>query len=153
MSIEIRVANPEDLLAIVDMQEAHRLEVDAYSELSFNRQLCTENMEMFIIHPLHLILLAYEESSGAIIGYAWLVAFQPHYSDDFYFSEIYTYILPKRRKSSILARLINKSKVISRNSGAKYLQFGSFSGDTKLSQAYHKRYALSGEVFRINLRG
>ena len=110
-----------------------------------------ENMKLIITHPLHLILVAYEAGSGTVLGYCWLVSFQPHYSLEFYYSEAYTYIIPKRRKSSILARFINKAKVISRNSGAKYLHFGSFSGNKQLSEAYQTRYARVGEVFNIQL--
>tara|TARA_R110000851_G_scaffold317339_1_gene480801 strand:+ start:27649 stop:28104 length:456 start_codon:yes stop_codon:yes gene_type:complete len=151
MTIKIRIAEQEDLITVVDMQEAHRLEVDAYESLSFNRELCMENMKLIIDHPLHLILVAYEEGSEDILAYCWLVSFQPHYSTDFYYSEAYTYIIPKRRKSSILARFIDKAKLISRYSGAKYLHFGSFSGNKQLSEAYHTRYARVGEVFNVQL--
>ncbi len=151
MTIIIRPAAPEDLLQIVDMQERHREEIDVHSSLSFHRGLCTENMALALLQPLFLILVAHESNSDKLLGYIWLVEFRPHYSKEFYYSEVYTYVLPSSRGSSVLSRLLNKAKLISKFSGAKYLQIGSFSGDKKLSRAYHKRYNMVGEVFNIEL--
>lgn len=149
----ITLAIQRDLINLVDMQESHREEIAVHSSLTFDRGLCIENMRAVIDSNLHIVLVVHDKVTSKLIGYMWLCIFQPHYSREFYLSEVYTYVLPERRKSSVLSRLINKAKVISLNMGAGYLQVGSFSGDIKLSLAYHKRYDLVGEVFNINLRG
>jgi hypothetical protein len=151
MAIKVRPALFFDLGQLVNMQEHHRSETKAYELLTFNRELCTDNMALIIQDPNHLLLVAHQQDSNKLLGYIWLVRAQPHYSEQFYYAEAYTYVLPDSRNSSVLYKLINKSVVISRNSGASYLQMASFSGNDKLTEAYLKRYSTLGEVFNINL--
>lgn len=152
MSVIVRVAEDCDLPYIVDMQEYHKEENTTYGELSFDKKLCTENMAVLLHHKTMLILVAYDTKKCIPVGYIWLVHYQPHYSTDFYYSEILTFVIPECRGSSVLYRLIDKAKLISRYAGAKYLQLGNFSGTTKTSQAYSKRYSTVGEVYNVNFK-
>lgn len=151
MALLVRKATKEDLNQIVCMQEAHREEVNVSIRLSFNRELCIEKMAYFIQDEFHQILVVHKENSKTVLGYIWLYEVHPHYSQQFYFSEVYTYVLPESRNLSVLALLLRDARRLSLELGACHLQVASLSGNTKLSQAYRKRYEYIGEVFNINL--
>jgi hypothetical protein len=148
MAIKIRPALFFDLGQIVDMQEAHRKESKSYSRLKFKRELCIENMAVALQHQDALILVAHNEDSNRLLGYVWLVKVQPHYTDVFYYAEIYTYILPECRSGRVFVKLLNKCGRISRLAGAEYLEFGSFSSQN-FTSTLAKRYRCVGKVFDI----
>jgi hypothetical protein len=149
--IKIRLAGYLDLGQIVTMQVAHRKETTTYAKLTFDTELCIENMALAIQDTNHIILVAHYEDSSEILGYMWLVKVQPHYSPQFYISEIYTYINPDNRGGRVLVSLIDKCKTLSRLSGASYLELGSFSGNNTFTKSLAKRYENVGLVFNIPL--
>lgn len=138
----------KDLAHLVHMQQRHREDSTAYSKIKFDSKLCMENMALVLDNPDHLILVSHNEGEDRILGYVWLVKVQPHYSHNFYYAELYTYIVPDCRGGRVFMSLVNRASRISKLSGAEYLEYGSFN-DISFSKALAKRYPCVGSVYRI----
>lgn len=151
MTIVVRTSCPEDLTQIVEMQVAHRSEVNTYPAMTFDKGLCTENMALVLEDTNHIILVAHNLGEEELLGYLWFCKVQPHYTEKFYFAVIYLYIGVEQRNGKVLLSLINQCKRISKLSGASHLEMGSFSGNDKFTEALKKRYNIIGSVFDIQL--
>lgn len=151
MDIIVREATLTDLGQIVRMQESHRKEISAYSRIRFSKVKCTQSMAVVINSIEHTVLVAHHEASSKLLGYIWMVAMSPHYSEDYYYIEQYTYIIPESRNGKVLAMFIKECKSIAIKNGAKYLNLGNLSGNYKLESAYAKRFELIGTVYNVNL--
>lgn len=149
--IEVRAATLSDLGQLIEMQVAHRKEIDAYALLTFDKELCTNNMATVINSENNEVTVATHSGSKVLLGYMWITAIAIHYSPEYYYADQYTYVLPSSRGGIVLSKLIKESKRVAKNNGGRYLHLGSFSGNEALVAAYSKRYPLAGYVFNITL--
>jgi hypothetical protein len=149
---DIRFASLFDVMDIVNLQEAHRKEVKGFSLLTFDRERCLESMARVVNNVDHIVLVAKSPLIKGLAGYMWLAPVAVHYSQQYYYSEQFTYVTPRYRNTRVLSCLINAGKEVSKSQGASYVQLGSFSGNDKLTAAYNKRFHKVGECFLINLK-
>lgn len=122
-------------------------------EDGFDDSLCMERIANVCMDGHELYLVAEDMETGKFVGMFWFTIIIPLWSDRYYASEQYFYVLPEYRNTTVAHRLLTSAKDIAKLAGCSFLQVANLTKDEKLERTYSKRCTKLGTCYIFPFAG
>lgn len=154
--ITVRLADSDDLPALLDMMEEH-YEVHKDHTICppyFSRPFAEYSLSESMKQNTHTHLVAVSEKQ--VVGFIWVqLSLHPCCAEYRWLTEVFLYVKSELRDKpsggKALRKLLREARYVAQCFDCDYVQLGNLAGNKKLDATYEKRYEKLGTLYKMNV--